>query len=43
MGLFPIGQAVGASLERHFDKERSNVTGNDGAIAVGKGTELFSE
>jgi hypothetical protein len=32
---------VGASLERQFDKERSNVTGNDGAIAVEKGTDLF--
>ena len=35
------GNAVGASLERELDKERSNVTGNDGAIAVGKGTDYF--
>jgi hypothetical protein len=43
MGFFPIGQGVGASVERQFDKERSNVTGNDGTIGVGTGTDLFSE
>lgn len=41
--FFPIDQGVGASLERQLDKERSNVTGNDGAIAVEKETDLFSE
>src|SRR5471030_565079 len=34
MGLFPIGQWFGASLERQFDKERSNAATIDGAIAL---------
>jgi hypothetical protein len=32
MGLFPIGQWFGASLERQFDKERSNAATIDGAM-----------
>ncbi|WP_185066942.1 hypothetical protein [Pseudomonas frederiksbergensis] len=43
MGFFPIGQGIEASLERQFDKERSNVTGDDGAIAVEKRTDYFPE
>lgn len=37
-----MARGGGASLERLLDKERSNVTGNEGAIVVEKRMPLFS-
>ena len=37
-----MARGVGASLERLLDKERSNVTGTEGAIVVEKRMPLFS-